>query len=402
MITNKIQIFLQKYSLIKQSVNLNIRSAWNFVDRNKLILAGLIWAAVSYNMGTVTFTTGNIIRDFAVSRFYVGLLVSITLIGWFFGSLIFGYLSDIYGRRKIVIFGTIIQIISTGLMGIFPSYISFIILRFLAGMGFGITLPVLSAWVSEKSPIEKRGRNVVLLDSFWTYGWIIASFFAYIYLPSLGDRWYFYYYLSFLWLLVLPAFRWIEDVSVSLRKGKLRDVLKYTHTYPLWLLWFSMAFSYYGIFVWLPRIFSTVYPLQSYEFIFITYIFQIPGYFTAAYLVEKIGRKPVLIIFIVLTAVFAYLFIFEGIWIISASLISFFDLGAWGAMYAFTPELYPSNLKGSGSGLASSAGRVGGIIGPLIPGFLSWFNAFSLFIFLLLIASISVLFIPETKGASIF
>ncbi len=368
------------------------------MDRKKLIFAGLIWAAVSYNMGTVTFTTGDIIRDFAVSRFYVGLLVSITLVGWFFGSLIFGRVSDLYGRRKIVILGTILHIISTGLMGFLLSYTWFIILRFLAGMGFGITLPVLSAWVSEKSPIEKRGRNVVLLDSFWTYGWITASFFACIYLPSLGDRWYFYYYLSFLWLIVLPAFRWMEDVSGFTVKGKLSDILKYKYTYPLWLLWFSMAFSYYGIFVWLPRIFSGVYPLKSYEFTFVTYLFQVPGYFTAAYLVEKIGRKPVLVSFMILTAIFAYLFIFDNMWMVSASLISFFDLGAWGAMYAFTPELYPSNLKGSGSGLASSAGRIGGIFGPLIPGLLSWFNAFILFILLLIIASLSVLFMPETKG----
>ena len=371
------------------------------VDRKNLILAGLVWAAVSYNMGTVTFTTGDIIREFGVSKFYVGLLISITLIGWFFGSLIFGRLSDLYGRKKIVIFGTALHIISTGLMGILLSYTWFIVLRFLAGMGFGITLPVLSAWVSEKSPLEKRGRNVVLLDSFWTYGWITASFFAYIYLPSLGNRWYIYYYLSFLWLLVLPVFRWMRDVSLSVNKGKLGDVLKFKYTIPLWLLWFSMAFSYYGIFVWLPSIFSSAYLLKSYEFIFITYLFQIPGYFTAAYLIEKIGRRPVLISFILLTALFASLFIFDGMWIVSASLISFFDLGAWGAMYAYTPELYPPRLKGSGSGLASSAGRVGGIIGPLIPGLLSWFHSFVLFILLLIIASISIAFIPETKNTTI-
>ena len=371
------------------------------MDRRRLILAGFIWAAVSYNMGVVTFTTGDIIKMFEVSKFYVGLLVSITLIGWFFGSLIFGRLSDLYGRRRIVIFGTILHIVATGLMGFLLSYEWFVVLRFLAGMGFGVTLPVLSSWVSEKTTIEKRGRYVVLLDSFWTYGWILASFFAFIYLPSLGSGWYIYYYLSFLWLLVLLVFRWMEDSQISTVKGKLSDVLKYKYTYPLWMLWFSMALGYYGIFVWLPNIFSGVYPIHSYEFVFITYLFQVPGYFTAAYLIEKAGRRPVIITFTVFTAVFTYLFMFGSMWMVSASLISFFDLGAWGAMYAYTPELYPKNLKGAGSGLASSAGRIGGIIGPLIPGILSESQSFAVFIIFMLISAVTVLFIPETRKIAV-
>ncbi len=327
-----------------------------------------------------------------------GFLVSITLIGWFFGSSIFGYLSDRMGRKIIVFLGSLLHIISTGMMGFLLNYTSFIILRFIAGMGFGIVLPVLSAWISEESPVEKRGRNVVILDSFWTYGWITASFFAYLYLPSLGDRWYLYYYLSFLWLAMLPFFIKIDNVSIPAKSVEPQAVFRYKHTYLLWILWFCMTLSYYGIFGWLPQIFENVYPLHSYQLIFITYLFQIPGYFTAAYLVEKIGRKPVLISFILLTAVFSYLFIIESLWLIGATLISFFDLGAWGAMYAYTPELYPKNLKGTGSGFASSAGRVGGILGPLIPGLLSWIDTFVLFTLFLFIASVCVIFMPETKN----
>ena len=82
-------------------------------------------------------------------------------------------------------------------------------------------------------------------------------------------------------------------------------------------------------------------------------------------------------------------------------LLSFFDLGAWGALYAITPELYPSKLKGTGAGLASSAGRIGGIIGPLIPGFLSWFSSFSVFTILLIVASFATFAIPETMKRNV-
>ncbi|MEM4900301.1 MAG: MFS transporter, partial [Thermofilum sp.] len=52
------------------------------------------------------------------------------------------------------------------------------------------------------------------------------------------------------------------------------------------------------------------------------------------------------------------------------SLVSFFNLGSWGITYAYTPELYPTALRGTGSGWANSFGRVGGILGPYIAGVL--------------------------------
>jgi putative MFS transporter len=47
------------------------------------------------------------------------------------------------------------------------------------------------------------------------------------------------------------------------------------------------------------------------------------------------------------------------------ALISFFNLGAWGVVYTYTPELYPTRLRTTGAGAASSMGRVGGILAPL-------------------------------------
>jgi len=105
----------------------------------------------------------------------------------------------------------------------------------------------------------------------------------------------------------------------------------------------------------LPNIFSENFPLiTSTFFIFITYLAQIPGYFTAGFLVEKIGRRYVIFTFMLFTGLSAYLFITNlfTLSLIGAFLLSFFDLGAWGALYAITPELYPKNIKGTGAGLA--------------------------------------------------
>jgi len=373
-----------------------------------LIVPGLFWAATAYNMAVVTFTTGNIIGSLGVDKFWTGMLVSITLIGWFFGSFIFGYLSDKFGRRKIVLMATPIHVIATALMSFAFNYWIYFILRFIAGMGFGIILPILSALVSENASPEIRGRLVVLLDSFWTYGWVAASFVAYLLLPRLGDYWKYYYLIALIWLLPLLLWKYLPESGFISKKRKvdISSILKNPSTYALWILWFAMAFGYYGMFVWLPKIFSENYPvLKSTEFIFLTYLFQIPGYFTAAYLIEKIGRKPVLFIFMFITALSSYIFITSAA-ILGAILISFFDMGAWGAIYAYTPELYTDNVRGTGAGFANSAGRIGGIIGPLIPGFFaSWFEPFIIYTLVMLLASFLTFALPETmkkvKSASI-
>ncbi len=369
-----------------------------------LIIPGLLWAAVAYDMGVVTFTTNDIISTLNVDKTLAGLLVSITLVGWFFGSLLFGYISDKFGRKRIVVGATILHVLATALMALSLSYTYFLVLRFIAGFGFGMVLPVLSAWVSQSASIEIRGRMVVLLDSFWTYGWITASLSAYLYMPHLnsGD-WNIYYLLSILWLIaVIPALR-LPEVQIS-KNHKFSQILRWKHTLFLWILWFAMAFSYYGIFVWLPHIVAENVPtVKSYGFIFLTYLAQIPGYFTAAYLVEKVGRRYVIFSYMILTGLSAYLFItnYVGMFTAAAFALSFFDLGAWGALYAYTPELYPDELKGSGAGAASSVGRIGGILGPLIPGLVHWFYAFLSFTLILIIAAFFVLLMPETLNRNI-
>ena len=166
-----------------------------------------------------------------------------------------------------------------------------------------------------------------------------------------------------------------------------------------------MAFAYYGVFGWLPSIVSDYYPLiRSYQFVMISYLFQIPGFLTAAYLVEKIGRKKVLFSFIALTGISAFVFI-TGIAIaemamVGMILLSFFDLGAWGALYAITPEIYKTKIRGTGAGFANSAGRVGGLLGPLVPSlFVSGYEmVFLIYIAVLFAAAFFSLMLPETKG----
>ena len=176
----------------------------------------------------------------------------------------------------------------------------------------------------------------------------------------------------------------------------------------LWVLWFCVVFSYYGMFLWLPSVmiikgFSLI---KSFQYVLIMTLAQLPGYFTAAWFIEKMGRKFVLITYLIGTALSAYFFGTAEqlpLLITAGILLSFFNLGAWGALYAYTPEQYPTVIRGTGAGMAAAVGRVGGILGPLLVGYLvasgtSISSIFGIFTIAILIGVVAVAFGKETKN----
>lgn len=142
-------------------------------------------------------------------------------------------------------------------------------------------------------------------------------------------------------------------------------------TASLWLVWFCVNFAYYGAFIWIPSILVDAgFPLvRSFAFTLIITLAQLPGYAVAAWLIEVWGRKLTLSVFLVGSAVSAIMFgtvHTEAAIIASGMALSFFNLGAWGALYAVTPEIYPTSLRATGAGWAAGIGRIASIIAPLI------------------------------------
>lgn len=147
--------------------------------------------------------------------------------------------------------------------------------------------------------------------------------------------------------------------------------------------------------------------IKSFEYVLIMTLAQLPGYFTAAWCIEKLGRKFVLVVYLIGTAVSAYFFgaaDSTALLMLAGILLSFFNLGAWGGLYAYTPEQYPTIIRGTGSGMAASFGRIGGVLGPLLVGYLVAQKAaistiFMIFCFSVLIGAFAVFFLgKETKN----
>ncbi len=135
---------------------------------------------------------------------------------------------------------------------------------------------------------------------------------------------------------------------------------------------------------------------------------QVPGYYSAALLLDRIGRKPIITIYLILAGIGCLLLPTAkdlNIVLLYSCVISFFNLGAWAGLYTYTPELYPTELRGSGAGVAASVGRLAGIAGVYMPGYLigivkgGIFYTFLIFSILHVIAGIlTAAFGEETKG----
>jgi putative MFS transporter len=180
----------------------------------------------------------------------------------------------------------------------------------------------------------------------------------------------------------------------------------------LWVLWFGVNLGYYGFVLWTPSfLVEQGYELvRSFEFTLIMCFAQLPGYLLAAVLIEKIGRKPVLTLFLLGTAGSAWFFGHASgmeLVLLSGCLLYFFALGTWGCVYSYTPELYPTSIRGTGAGAASAFGRAGAFIAPmLVPVVYAFFGEASGFemVFVLLtivyiaVAAVVGIFGVETKG----
>lgn len=388
-------------------------------QRKLLFSAGLSWMFDAMEVGMISFIVAALAVDWQLGAQQVGLLMAINSIGMAAGAAIAGLLADRYGRRAILLWTLLIFSIASGLSALATGFIALCVLRFAAGFGLGGELPVASTLVSESMPTKERGRAVVLLESFWACGWIAAALIAYFIIPHYGWRMAFLIGAApALYALYLrraiqdaPSFTAQQSIKLSLTE-RISSIWSTKHrraTATLWILWFTVVFSYYGMFLWLPSVmvlkgFGLV---KSFQYVLIMSLAQLPGYFTAAYFIEKFGRKFVLVTFLLLTAGSALWFgnaESEGMLIASGICLSFFNLGAWGGMYAYTPELYPIAVRGTGVGFAASFGRIGGIIGPYLVGMLvarkmEIHYIFMIFFVTIIVGALAVLFFgKETKG----
>lgn len=373
-----------------------------------LALCGCGWILDSVDTGLLGFVNADLIQRWHVSKPVAGLVSSSGMVGLLVGAAVGGLLADRWGRRPLYVATPALFAAGSLLCGLAWSPGSLVAFRLLLGLALGAEFPVGTALLSEYAPARHRGRLMVLLDSFWAYGSVLAALSAYLLIPRFGWR------VAFL-VNVAPAValallrrsipesprylllrgRAVEAhatvASLEARAGLaaadgpieaaptppravLAELLARpvrSRTLRLWVMWFVMTSVYVGLSSWLPAMLvDEGYALrESYLLMIGITLAQIPGYFTAALLIERWGRRGCLMAFTLAAGVCSVLFgrsAGVGPILFWGCLMSYFNLAAWGVLYAYTGEQFPTRLRGTGFGSCVALGRLGGAVSPLV------------------------------------
>ncbi|MGO9315861.1 MAG: MFS transporter [Syntrophobacteraceae bacterium] len=419
-----------------------------------LLLCGIGWMFDSMDVGLVSFVMPAVQKQWNLSPSQLGTLGSITMAGMCIGAAVVGMLSDKLGRRQTILYTLVLYGLMSGLAGLSTSLLMLVIVRFFVGVGLGGELPAASTLVAEFSPAKNRGRMVVLLESFWAWGWILAALIAYLVIPVYGWRVAFFLgalpalYAAYLrkdlpesprYLELVGREREAEEIVSRMERSAGIEPSKEVTATPsaaktgrmglaqlfssaflrrtvcLWIMWFGLNFGYYGFVIWIPTLMvgKGFLLIKSLQYTLIMTLAQLPGYFSAAYRIEVIGRKAVLVIFFLGTALAAHFYGLSDsvtqilIW---GCLLYFFSLGTWGAVYAYGPELYPTEARASGVGWAAAFGRIGAMTAPFVVGLIyqsygkdtGYGIVFGMLTGVFILVALSVLILGvETKGKTL-
>lgn len=396
--------------------------------------------------------------DWNLNALQLGIFGTIALIGMAIGAFSWGSITDLLGRKFSFSLTMLVFSVFSLLCAIAPNYTSLVIFRFIAGLGLGGCIPVDYSLVSEFMPKRKRGVLLSLMNIWYPIGATAAGVGAVLLSPF--DNW-----RLFFLVMVIPALLvfWIRrDIPESplylAQRGKTDkadSVLKmlasrtgaklpkqwvwpekpqqetknllagvvnqfkqiwtfnWKITLAIWLMFSSILLLYYGVLTWLPTILVDKGYSNYAAYLINTYMTSvgIAGTLLSAWLVEVWGRKIMLVIGGVLGGVAMVGFSFQ---IYSVSLVSFWILFfgftielALPALYAYASEVYPTKIRGTGFGWASTLSRIAAGSVPAVFGSFLWpvFGLKNTFITMLIFITVSVCFMffvaPETKGKSL-
>ena len=393
---------------------------------NKFHLGLFIWSFMiilfdGYDLSVYGTALPLIMEEWGLDSVVAGTMGSYGLFGMMFGAFIFGVLADKIGRKKVIIINVLIFSLFTFLCGFAETATVFSIFRFIAGLGLGGIMPNVAALVMDYAPNSMKIRlvsltlvsfavggalaptvGVLLIESF---GW--ASVFIVAGLPLLG--------LPFMmkqlpestsYLIrtgqkkklfetlskVNPEFKYnlddeIEEVKVEQVKSPIMGLFKGNRalsTIAFWVTFFCSLLMVYGLNTWLPKLMIEAgYGLNSsLTFLIALQSGAVIGILALSNLCEKYGSKKILVPTYIAGAIALTLLGFGGNAVVIFILVAIAGAATTGSqvlIQAYATAFYPADMRSTGIGVASGVGRLGGMIGPILGGFLLTLNSSKLY-----------------------
>lgn len=425
-----------------------------------LVMGGLGFTFEAADAGLIAFVLPVIRAKWHLTSFETGMIGSSTYIGFLFGALFAGMLGDRFGRRVVMSWALLVFCAMTLCNAFVNDWHTFFVFRMLAGVGMGAEGAIIAPFLSEFVSRRYRGTFTGALAGFFSFGFVLSAVVGYFLIPSSPDGWRYALILAaspvlmLLWWRksLLESPRWLEcrgreseansivekiefeiersgrtlppiDYSavaiqrpaaplgfVAVLKALWTRPLAYT-TAMIWIFWLAITFCAYAFLTWIPGLLvqSGLTMSKSFSYTIAIYLAQIPGYYCGAFTNEKLGRKRSIVTFMVLACL-------SAIWLSTAKdahtmlfasmALSFAMNGVVAGQYAYTPEVFPTEVRATGMGAASSFGRIGAIASPMLVGYIfpifGFAGVFGMTTAVLAIGGLVVLiFGKETKGLSL-
>lgn len=358
-----------------------------------------------YDLGIISVVVPLIVTQFGLSALQEGLLGAASLAGIFFGAPIFGQLTDRYGRRTIFVCDLIAFVILGALQGVVTNDTELLVLRFLLGFAIGAEYAIGQTMLAEFVPSARRGALLSSLQAAWYGGFLLAVIVAYT-LNGLGVGW--------TWILatgaipgVLTLFlrqglpespRWLASVG---REEEAKEIVEehlgadFYHEEKLGQesqgarfadlfskdMWRTTVFAstfftclvapYFAIFTFAPQVFAAAGMDNPKASVIGSNAIAFLGAIAGAALVERTGRRSMLLTSFWVMVVTLLLI---GVWgsapamIIVACFVgfAFFNAMSGDLCGVYPAEVFPSELRGTGTGFAAAASRIGAAGGTFL------------------------------------
>ncbi|XP_040299572.1 synaptic vesicle 2-related protein isoform X2 [Herpailurus yagouaroundi] len=385
------------------------------------VLTGLAWMADAMEMMILSILAPQLHCEWRLPSWQVALLTSVVFVGMMSSSTLWGNISDQYGRKtglKISVLWTLYY----GVLSAFaPVYSWILVLRGLVGFGIG-GVPQSVTLYAEFLPMKARAKCILLIE------WLPESA-RYDVLSGNQEK-----AIATLKRIAtengapMPLGKLI--ISRQEDRGRMRDLFtphfRWT-TLLLWFIWFSNAFSYYGLVLLTTELFQAgdVCSISSqkkaveakcslaceylseedYMDLLWTTLSEFPGVLVTLWIIDRLGRKKTMALcFVIFSLCSLLLFICVGRNMLTLLLFiaRAFISGGFQAAYVYTPEVYPTATRALGLGTCSGMARVGALITPFIAQVMlesSVYLTLAVYSGCCLLAALASCFLPiETKG----
>lgn len=376
------------------------------MDGFDLLILGFMLSAIREDLGLTTAQAGS--------------LVTWTLIGAVFGGIVFGMLSDRYGRIRVLTWTIVLFAVFTGLCAFARGYWDLLIYRTIAGIGLGGEFGIGMALAAEAWPARYRARVSSYVALGWQVGVLGAALLTPLLLPHIGWR-------GMFLVGVIPAIvAWVirnrlhePEVFVRSQEKKqsvlqcfkllVKDRATTRISVGIAVLTSVQNFGYYGIMIWMPAFLANKMGFnltKSALWTAVTILGMMAGIWIFGQLADRIGRKPSFLLFQAGAAlmVLFYSQLNDPITMLWAgAVMGMFVNGMMGGFGALMSEAYPTEARATAQNVLFNIGRAVGGAGPVVIGAIAAQYSFQMAIGLLaaiyvLDALATVWLIPELKG----